>query len=850
MVPLNPYVVGNPVGGSPAFVGRADVLREVLRVLRRPQDNAVVLYGQRRIGKTSILQHLEAGLPEEGAYRPVYFDLQDKADWPLDRVLQAIARKVAHTLDRTEPDLGPDPGIGFRRRWLPAVLDDLPNGCSLVFLFDEFDVLAAPQAEQAATAFFPYLRGLLASDPRRLQFIFVIGRNVDDLDNIALSLFRGTPYQRVSLLHRDDTADLVRLSQTNRTLRWPDEAVERIWQWARGHPFLTQQLCSHVWERAYDEEEAMAGGPSPVAPEDIDSAVPDVLSASRNTLEWLWDGLPTAERVVASVLAEAGPGPITQDALERLLHESGVRVVIQELQDAPQLLQDWDLIEPTDGGYRFRVELLRRWIADHKPLRRVQEELDRIEPVAQNLYRAALGLYQAGQLDQVVGLLRQAIGLNPNHVGASQLLAEILLSQGQPDEARQLLERLYEYQPAAARPRLVQALLAKAQVVKDDDAQLALYNRVLELNPVHREARAGRRRVWQQRGDTALAQGDVESAVRAYREAGLADKKVRKETEVAGEAAESGWQARIIVSVVHELRTPMTSITGYTDLLLSESVGIISEMQRQFLQRIRANIEPMAVMLNDLIGAAAKEVEFRWQAEMIAAVVRELRMPMTSVTAYTDLLLGELVGTISDLQRRFLERIKANVERMRAMLDNLIGLTAIDSGQLRLESELVDAGSTIQEAIIGARDQLEEKDISLYLDLEPDIGIIEVDPNALRQIVGNLINNACKASPVGGEIRIEAGYEREKQVVGPTWLVVSVTDSGGGIALEDQPRVFDRFYEAGSPLIAGLGETSIGLSVAKTLIEAHAGRIWVESEPGKGSTIRFSLPVAGEKTLD
>jgi len=501
MLPPNPYVAGNPVGDSPAFVGRADVLREVLRVLRRPQDNTIVLYGQRRIGKTSILQHLAAQLPSEGPYRPVYFDLQDKADWPLDRVLRELARTVAHALGQSDPartaveqavldrfaDIGSDPETGFRDEWLPAVLGDLPEGSSLVLLFDEFDVLADPKGEQAGAAFFPYLRGLLARDPRRLQFVFVIGRNVDDLDNIARSLFKGTPAHRVSLLDREDTADLVRLSEANKTLRWPDEAMERVWQLTHGHPFLTQQLCSHVWERAYGEEDEEPEEPPTVTPEGVDTAVPGALEASRNTMEWLWDGLPPAERVVASALAEAGPDPISRGALERLLHESGVRVVIRELQNAPQLLQDWDLIEPADGGYRFRFELLRRWIADHKPLHRVQEKLDRIEPAAETLYRAALRLYQGGQLEQAAELLRQAIGLNPNHVKANQLLADILLAQGQVEDAQQLLERLSEYLPAAARPRLIQTLLAQVQVAGSDDEQLALYKRVLELDAARLE---------------------------------------------------------------------------------------------------------------------------------------------------------------------------------------------------------------------------------------------------------------------------------------------------------------------------------------------------------------------------
>ena len=486
-IPLNPYVAGNPVGDSPAFVGRADVLREVLRVLRRSQDNAIVLYGQRRIGKTSILQHLAAWLPREGTYRPVYLDLHGKATWPLGRVLQDLAHTIAHTLGHPDPDPGPDPETAFHQEWLPAILDDLPKGSSLVLLFDEFDVLADPQVEQAAAAFFPYLRGLLTSDLRRLQFAFAIGRNVDDLANIALSLLKGTPARRISLLSREDTADLVRLPEANDTLRWPDDTVKRVWQLTQGHPLLTQQLCSHVWERAYDEE---PDEPPTMSPADVDAAIPEALEASRNTMEWLWDGLPPAERVVASALAEVGPDPITQDELEHLLRESGVSILIRELQNAPQLLQDWDLIEPADGGYRFRVELLRRWITEQKPLRRVQEELDHIEPVAENLYQAALELYQRGQLEQPITLLRQAIALNPNHVRAIQLLADILLAQGQAGEARQLLERLYEYQPAAARLRLAQALLAQAQIAETDDEQLTLYKQVLELDAVQPEAAA------------------------------------------------------------------------------------------------------------------------------------------------------------------------------------------------------------------------------------------------------------------------------------------------------------------------------------------------------------------------
>ena len=360
----------------------------------------------------------------------------------------------------------------------------------------------------------------MAQDRARLQFIFVIGRNVDDLDTIALSLFKGTPYRRVSLLSKNETAKLVRLSEDNGTLHWPKEAVARVWALTNGHPFLTQQVCSHTWEHLYADAENPDEAPT-VSPADVDAVVDAALEVSRNTLEWLWDGLGPAERVVASALAEAGPGPITQAQLEQVLQESGVRVIIRELQNAPQLLQEWDIIEPADGGYRFRVELLRRWIAEHKPLSRVQEEMDRIEPVADNLYQAALSFYRGESFDQAMIWLEQAVNLNPNHIGANQLLADLYLAQGKAELAQQLLEKLEAYHPTAVRSRLIQAILAQAEATEDEDTKLALYEDVLTRNPAQREVLNKKRRIWKKRGDQAKASRYLQDALTAYQKASL-----------------------------------------------------------------------------------------------------------------------------------------------------------------------------------------------------------------------------------------------------------------------------------------------------------------------------------------
>ncbi len=486
MTRINPYVAGNPVGGEEAFVGRADVLAETLRMLRQPSASALVLYGQRRIGKTSVLLELAARLPESGPYLPVYFDLQDKAALPLSQVLGQLADKVRDRvsgLDEDDGALAPD---AFRDRFLATALERFDAGTSLVFLFDEFDVLDNPSDSTAGADLFPFLRDLLTFRPERLRFVFVIGRRTEDLSNMTLSLVKAMRAVHVSLLAQGDIDELVRLAERNGTLRWSEEAVGDVYNLVGGHPYLTQQLCQEIWENADPTD-----GPVEVASTDVTGAIESTLRSATGAMEWLWGGLGPAEQFVAAVLAEAGPEPIVEEEIHRRLQENGVRILIGELRDAPRVLREWDLIERFEGGFRFRVELLRRWIARHKPIDRVRRELDHVKPIADNLFQAAYLFYQSNEFDQAVPLLHQVISLNPNHIRGQELLVEILLAQGQRAEARDLLETLHKYQPAVARARLVQVLLQEAQDADEAAEKMLIYERVLlELDPNQPEARS------------------------------------------------------------------------------------------------------------------------------------------------------------------------------------------------------------------------------------------------------------------------------------------------------------------------------------------------------------------------
>ncbi len=236
--------------------------------------------------------------------------------------------------------------------------------------------------------------------------------------------------------------------------------------------------------------------------------------------------------------------------------------------------------------------------------------------------------------------------------------------------------------------------------------------------------------------------------------------------------------------------------------------------------------------------------------EVIASLTQDIRQPLSSIVGYSELLLGESVGILGALQKKFLERIKASTERMGALLDDLIRVTAIDSGPLKLSREKLDVMNVVEEAIFSCGAQFREKGINLRLDFADDLPPVQADRDALRQIMTHLLNNAGSASAIDGEVKLSVKREQEQKSGAPAgdYLFIAVRDSGGGIRPEDQPKVFSRIYRADAPLIAGLGDTGVGLSVAKALVEAHGGRIWLTSEVGAGSTINLLLPVENVST--
>jgi tetratricopeptide (TPR) repeat protein len=512
MRPVNPYIVGNPIKDQASFFGRQDIFREVLQVLRQRGSNSVVLYGQRRIGKTSVLLQLEYQFARDGEFTPVYFDLQDKAAKSLAEVLfelsQHISKVTGHKVakssdfDRT--------GDYFRSVFLPEVAQKVAKG-GLVLLFDEFDVLDSPMQTQASESFFPYLLAWMA-DVQRVKFVFVIGRRPEDLSVRTMSAFKGIQSTRVSFLSPKDAQSLVLQSEVDKSLKWKQSGVQCVLDLTHGHPYFTQLLCSVIWENAYES------GPNDtpvISDNEVKVSLVQALKFGANAFNWLWDGLPPAERVVVAAMAEVQEDIITQDKLIETLNLSGVRLVARELEFAPETLIDWEVLFESKGDYRFAVPLLRRWVLGNRPLRRVKEELDRLDPLADTLFQGGQGFYKNNNSDAAEQQLRQALNINPNHLKARLLLGQILLEKGELDESVTMFEAAYQYDERSARAHLIKALLALAET-QDENLQLSTYDRILKIQSDQPLASEKFRAIWIKRGEALQAQENFEEALKAF----------------------------------------------------------------------------------------------------------------------------------------------------------------------------------------------------------------------------------------------------------------------------------------------------------------------------------------------
>jgi signal transduction histidine kinase len=235
--------------------------------------------------------------------------------------------------------------------------------------------------------------------------------------------------------------------------------------------------------------------------------------------------------------------------------------------------------------------------------------------------------------------------------------------------------------------------------------------------------------------------------------------------------------------------------------------------------------------------AALRELD-RMKTELLGTVSHELRTPLGSIKGYATTLLTHGNRLRKDEQREFLEIIDSEADRLRDLIENLLDLSRLEAGVLRIDRDPVRLGRSAHEVV--RKVHLTASGHQLVLDWPEEDPLVDADGRRIYQVMQNLITNAVKYSPDGGCITLSARTQGRE-------LVVSVADEGLGIPATDLDRIFDRFHRVQTEMSRGIGGTGLGLAICKGLVEAHGGRIWAESDgEGKGSTFRFTLPLLAE----
>jgi signal transduction histidine kinase len=238
------------------------------------------------------------------------------------------------------------------------------------------------------------------------------------------------------------------------------------------------------------------------------------------------------------------------------------------------------------------------------------------------------------------------------------------------------------------------------------------------------------------------------------------------------------------------------------------------------------------------IEAKSRELEAanRHKSEFLANVSHELRTPLNAIIGFSEVLGEKMFGELNEKQAEYTEDILSSGRHLLSLINDILDLSKIEAGRMELEVTTFHLPDAIENAITLIRERASRHGIKLVRVIDDRLGDFTGDERKVKQVLVNLLSNAVKFTPEGGQIKVEAN-------LGDSAAIVSVTDTGIGIAKEDQEAIFEEFRQVGSNYAQKREGTGLGLSLTKKFIELHGGKIWVESEVGKGSKFTFTLPI-------
>ncbi|MDK2830508.1 MAG: hypothetical protein PWQ75_260 [Methanolobus sp.] len=263
--------------------------------------------------------------------------------------------------------------------------------------------------------------------------------------------------------------------------------------------------------------------------------------------------------------------------------------------------------------------------------------------------------------------------------------------------------------------------------------------------------------------------------------------------------------------------------------LIEAQGNIIQAVGRDITERIKAEEEKMQATIE-------AETASRSKSDFLATMSHELRTPLNSIIGFSDIILDGMAGNLEDKQEHYLQHISQSGRHLLNLINDILDISKIEAGKMELYPEIVDIRTSVSEIVTMTESLASRKNITVDIDMPDDMPLISADKSKIKQIMYNILGNAIKFTDNGGNVHIKLSSDDEN-------VTMSITDTGIGISPEDQNKLFKPFSQIDTSISRSFEGTGLGLALVKELIELHGGRIWVESEAGKGSTFSFKLPI-------
>jgi signal transduction histidine kinase len=295
-----------------------------------------------------------------------------------------------------------------------------------------------------------------------------------------------------------------------------------------------------------------------------------------------------------------------------------------------------------------------------------------------------------------------------------------------------------------------------------------------------------------------------------------------------------GYRSLLAVPLLREDRI-MGGLTIYRRRTGSFSTEIVNLLQTFSTQSVLA-IQNARLFREIEDKSRQIEAANRHKSEFLANMSHELRTPLNAIIGFSEVLGERMFGELNEKQAEYTDDILSSGRHLLSLINEILDLSKVEAGRMELEVSTFDLPTALENARTFVRERAVRHAITLDLSLDGRLGDFVGDERKVKQILLNLLSNAVKFTSEGGRVGINA-----RQADGV--VEISVSDTGIGIAPEDQPKIFEEFRQVGADYAHKREGTGLGLTLAKKFVEMHGGKIWVESEVGKGSTFTFTLPI-------